>query len=164
MALLKEKIEVEVSIMKVEDLADVLEIEKASFYSPWSKKTFLSEIRQNKLAVMLVAKGKDQQNYSGVLGYACLWLVIDEMHITNVAVKPEFRHRGVGEQMIRYILQLAKEKEANLITLEVRESNSSAIKLYCKTGFHPVRIRKRYYTDTDEDAVVMELETALRKL
>ncbi|MBI4595369.1 MAG: ribosomal protein S18-alanine N-acetyltransferase [Candidatus Tectomicrobia bacterium] len=149
--------------MKVGDLPEVLEIERESFYSPWSKKTFLTEINQNKLAIMLVGKAKEQQNYNGVLGYACLWSVIDEMHITNVAVKPEFRHRGVGEQMIRYIVQLAKEKEANIITLEVRESNSNAIRLYCKTGFHPVRMRKRYYTDTDEDAVVMELETGLRK-
>ena len=162
--MVNKRIEIEVEYMKAEHLPEVLEIERESFYAPWSKKAFLNEINQNKLSIMLVARAKDQEVFSGILGYACIWSVIDEFHITNVAVMPEFRGKGIGEQLIGFIVTLAKEKGVNILTLEVRQSNYGAIRLYCKTGFMPVRIRKRYYSDTDEDAMVMELHTRSRKV
>ncbi|MFO7152290.1 MAG: ribosomal protein S18-alanine N-acetyltransferase [Bacillota bacterium] len=141
---------VTIELMKVEDLDQVMEIERLSFTNPWSKNSFFLELTTNDLATYLVAKVDGR-----VVGYAGMWLVVGEAHVTNVAVHPEFRKKGIGELLMRSLITIAKESRAKMMTLEVRKSNDVARNLYAKLGFEPVGIRRGYYTDNREDAVIM---------
>lgn len=135
--------------MTKEHIEQVYAIEEKCFSIPWSKKSFEKEINENKMAIYLVAL-KDEQ----VLGYAGMWHVINEGHITNVAVSPEYRRQGIGESLINKLIEIAKEKEMIGITLEVRTSNEIAKNLYKKHGFLLEGIRKEYY-ENKEDAFIM---------
>lgn len=166
-------LKIRVEQMTLSDLDEVLTIERASFTSPWSKKAFLHELLDNDIAITLVAKPahKNMQNSEKdisqtiksqgldiVLGYACLWLIYDEVHITNLATHPGFRRMGIGNQLLDYIFQLCREKKIIKLTLEVRASNQPAIALYEKFGLRTVTRRKGYYSDTREDALVMGVD------
>ncbi|TMU82745.1 ribosomal-protein-alanine N-acetyltransferase [Bacillus sp. BHET2] len=136
--------------MTVEDLDAVMDIENQSFSIPWSRDAFLNEIEHNHLSTYLVAEDEEQ-----VVGYCGVWLVVDEAHITNVAVLPDYRGRGMGEGLMRKIMGIASEFGARVMTLEVRVSNAAAQHVYRKLGFQDGGIRKRYYSDNQEDALVM---------
>jgi len=155
---IKERIDIDVVEMVEDDLDEVLEIEKTSFSSPWSKETFLIELKKNEFSRILLAKAKDKSIYSGILGYCCYWIVSDEMHITNIAIHRRYRRRGIGEQLLRFLIKEAIKIGAKLITLELRISNLSARALYEKLGFIPVAIRRKYYTIPKEDALIMLLK------
>ena len=136
--------------MTVEDLDDVLEVEVNSFATPWSKDAFFNELTKNQFAHYLVAE-VDQK----VVGYCGVWIIVDEAHITNIALLPAFRGLKLGEALLGRIIELARELGALRITLEVRVSNERAQNLYRKFGFEDGAVRKQYYTDNMEDAVVM---------
>ncbi|RAK15212.1 ribosomal-protein-alanine N-acetyltransferase [Anoxybacillus vitaminiphilus] len=136
--------------MTLDDLDDVLKIEHASFTLPWSRESFYNELVHNKYSNYIVMEWNGQ-----VIGYCGMWLVIDEAHITNVAVLPEFRGKKLGEALMRKAMETAKERGAKTMTLEVRVSNHVAQSLYRKLGFLNGGIRKQYYTDNQEDALVM---------
>ncbi len=136
--------------MRLRDLGDILKIEKLSFSTPWSKQAFLSELLDNDRAYYLVAKVNDR-----AVGYIGIWLVAGEGHITNVAVHPEYRRRGIGHQLLTAVERLASERGVTRLTLEVRVSNEAAQSLYRKLGYAPAGIRRRYYRDNDEDALIM---------
>lgn len=136
--------------MRLRDLGDILKIEKLSFTTPWSKQAFLSELLDNDRAYYLVAKVNDR-----AVGYIGIWLVAGEGHITNVAVHPDFRRRGIGNQLMTAVERLAAARGATRLTLEVRVSNDVAQHLYRKLGYLPAGIRRRYYRDNDEDALIM---------
>lgn len=136
--------------MTEEDIDQILEIEQASFATPWSRDAFYNELYQNQFAVYLVLEEK-----SRVVGYCGVWIVVDEAHITNVAMLPEFRGKGMGEAIMRKLMLVAKGKGARTMTLEVRVSNDVARSLYRKLGFQEGGIRKNYYTDNQEDGLVM---------
>jgi len=136
--------------MRLRDLGDILKIEKLSFTTPWSKQAFLSELLDNDRAYYLVAKVNDR-----AVGYIGIWLVAGEGHITNVAVHPEYRRRGIGHQLLTAVERLASERGVTRLTLEVRVSNEAAQSLYRKLGYAPAGIRRRYYRDNDEDALIM---------
>ena len=136
--------------MTVDDLDAVMEIEDQSFSIPWSRDAFLNEIEHNHLSTYLVAEDGNM-----LAGYCGVWLVVDEAHITNVAVLPDYRGRGLGEALMRKIMSIAIEFGARVMTLEVRVSNTPAQHLYRKLGFQDGGIRKRYYSDNQEDALVM---------
>lgn len=144
----KQKIELEE--MKKEDLEQVLEIEKLSFLTPWSRKSFESELEKNDLAKYVVAKVDGK-----VAGYGGIWIVLDEGHITNIAVHPDFRGQKIGERITRALLDIAEENNAGRVTLEVRTSNETARNLYRKLGFVESGVRKGYYADSGEDAIIM---------
>ncbi|MEQ6378709.1 ribosomal protein S18-alanine N-acetyltransferase [Bacillaceae bacterium S4-13-56] len=136
--------------MELEDVDQVHNIEELSFATPWSKEAFINEIEQNKFATYIVLE------LEGVIvGYCGVWLVIDEAHITNIAILPEFRGKKLGEFLFKHVIDFAKKKGATLLSLEVRVSNIVAQKLYRKFGLIPGGIRKNYYVDNQEDAVVM---------
>ncbi|MDE6357321.1 MAG: ribosomal protein S18-alanine N-acetyltransferase [Eubacteriales bacterium] len=135
--------------MTKEHIEQVYSIEEKCFSIPWSKKSFEKEINENKMAIYLVAL-KDEQ----VVGYAGMWHVINEGHITNVAVSPEYRRQGIGESLVNKLIEIAKEKEMIGLTLEVRTSNEIAKNLYKKQGFLLDGIRKEYY-ENKEDAFIM---------
>ena len=136
--------------MTEEDIEQILEIEQASFATPWSREAFYNELYQNQFAVYLVLEEKGR-----VVGYCGVWIVVDEAHITNVALLPEFRGKGMGEAIMRQLMLVAKGKGAQTMTLEVRVSNDVARSLYRKLGFQEGGLRKNYYTDNQEDGLVM---------
>lgn len=133
------------------ELDGVMEVERLSYQTPWTRDAFLSEIIQT-YTVYLVAK--DEQQVASIGGMHVVW---EDAHITNIAVHPRYRGIGLGERMMRTLIQRAAERGARRMTLEVRAGNFSAQNLYRKLGFitAPGAIRKGYYTDTQEDAIVM---------
>jgi ribosomal-protein-alanine N-acetyltransferase len=137
--------------MQAGDLDEVVAIERASFTMPWSRGAFLYEIEQNKVARCLVVRADGR-----LVGYLCLWEVADELHITNIAVHPQARRRGIGRQMLAEVLADARRRGLRLVALEVRPSNAEARALYDSFGFRVVGRRRGYYYDTGEDALVME--------
>ena len=136
--------------MKKEDIDQVLEIEKSSFTTPWSKDAFTVEITKNMLAKYIVAEVDEK-----IVGYGGIWLIIDEGHITNIAVIREYRGFGVGEKIIEGLIDLCSDRNIRAMTLEVRKSNEVAKKLYSKHGFKEYGIRPKYYADDNEDAIIM---------
>ena len=136
--------------MNLMDLDDIIEVERLSFTLPWSREAFYRELTDNPYAYYIVADidGK-------AIGYGGVWIVVDEAHITNIAVRPEYRGKKIGETLLKQLQNLAREKGAKTMTLEVRVSNHVAQNLYRKLGFKNGGIRKGYYTDNFEDALVM---------
>lgn len=141
---------IELLKMTTEHIKDVHKIEEDCFSIPWSEKSFYDEITKNKLAIYIVLK-LDQE----VVGYGGMWHVITEGHITNVAIKKEHRGKGLGGKIIDGLIDIAKEKEMIGMTLEVRASNQVAQSLYKKKGFMITGVRKEYYDDNKEDAILM---------
>ena len=139
--------------MTLDDLPAVHAIERASFAVPWPDEAYGNEIRTNRLASYVVARlGPD------IVGFAGIWVMVDEAHVTTFAVDPRWRRRGVGERLLVALLDLSISRRAREATLEVRLSNMPARKLYEKYGFRPVGIRPRYYSDNGEDALIMTTE------
>lgn len=136
--------------MTAQDVEEVWEIEKRCFPLPWSRESFILEIEKNQCARYFVAKQDGK-----VVGYGGMWLVLDEAHITNVAIHPEFRRRGIGEAIMRALMKKAASMNIEGMTLEVRASNYVAQSLYKKLGFQEGGIRKGYYSDNHEDALIM---------
>ncbi|MHB1842779.1 MAG: ribosomal protein S18-alanine N-acetyltransferase [Sulfobacillus sp.] len=139
--------------MALADLTQVLEIEHLSYPTPWSRRAFVSELTENAYAHYLAAKSG-----SRLVGYVGMWLVLDEAHITNVAVHPTVRHRGVGRLLMETAIDLTEEHGCRTITLEVRRTNQVAQTLYRSLGFQMTGVRKGYYTDNGEDALIMVRE------
>lgn len=136
--------------MRLEDLEEVLLIEDVSFTIPWSRYSFLHELLENERAIYLVARETGQ-----VRGYIGMWIVLNEGHITSLAVHPAYRRRGIGQRLLQSIINEGKKRGLQYLTLEVRLSNTGAQELYKKMGFTSRGIRPRYYQDNHEDAVIM---------
>lgn len=139
------------------DIDQIVEIEKECFTTPWSRDAFLTEIRENKLAryVVVEVDGK-------VAGYGGVWLIVNEGHITNIAVKEEYRGLGVGNRILEGLIYYSTSKNIQSMTLEVRKSNIIAQNLYKKYGFVEYGIRPKYYSDNNEDALIMWRTNILR--
>ena len=144
----------QIDAMRLGDLGAVQAIERASFTTPWPAHAYRSELETNRLAHYIVARVGDE-----VAAYAGMWLMVDEAHITTFAVAPKWRRRRIGERLLLAMLDLAGERYAREATLEVRLSNLAARRLYEKYGFRPVGLRPRYYSDDNEDALIMTTET-----
>lgn len=132
------------------DVNAVSEVDHASFATPWPKETFLQEITKNDYAHYYVAELDHQ-----VVGYIGMWIVIDDAQITNVAVLPKWRGYKIGEKLFQYACEQAIRMGSQRLSLEVRASNMIAQRMYRKFGLVPGGIRKKYYTDNQEDAIVM---------
>jgi len=140
--------------MIVEDLDAVMEIERRVFIDPWSRKSYEFEIIENRYSLPLVLE------YAGkIVGYAVVWQVYEEFHIASLAIAPEQQGRGWGKYLLETLLKLADN--ADYALLEVRPSNTRAIRMYEQFGFTRLGVRKRYYQN-GEDALVMR--KMLRKL
>ncbi|NBG89375.1 ribosomal protein S18-alanine N-acetyltransferase [Isachenkonia alkalipeptolytica] len=147
----REKVpEVVLRQMTLEDVDGVLAIEKASFTTPWSRGAFIKEVTENKLAYYTVAELEGE-----IAGYAGVWLIVDEGHITNIAVAPKYRGRNLGKKILEKLIQELKNRKILRVTLEVRASNDVAINLYKSYGFIVLGRRPGYYTDNGEDALIM---------
>jgi [ribosomal protein S18]-alanine N-acetyltransferase len=140
--------------MVVEDLPEVVAIERASFPNPWTGALFLQEL-QVEFSRMVVARHPRGR----IAGYVCRWLVAGEMHVLNVAVDPKWRGRGLGGALMRAMLQEARTRQVSAVTLEVRRSNRTGRRLYEAFGFEEVGARPNYY-GRGEDALILRLAVA----
>ncbi|HLS60026.1 MAG TPA: ribosomal protein S18-alanine N-acetyltransferase [Virgibacillus sp.] len=136
--------------MNIIDIDEVMEVEKASFTEPWPKEIFAQEVLKNDYAYYFIAQLNNK-----VIGYAGMWVVIDDAQITNIAIIPQYRGLKIGEKLFEYVCQQAMKMSVKRLSLEVRVSNVIAQGMYRKFGFVPGGIRKNYYTDNQEDAIVM---------
>jgi [ribosomal protein S18]-alanine N-acetyltransferase len=136
--------------MRMEDVGAVHEIERLSFRTPWPAYAFEQELKGNRLARYLVARAGD-----AVVGFAGVWLMVDDAHITTFGVHPDWRRQGIGRQLLLNLAELSIAIGALRMTLEVRPSNDAAQALYRSFGFDVAGRRPGYYTDDGEDALVM---------
>ncbi len=141
--------------MREQDLGEVLAIENASFQTPWTRGMFLSELKANPFAHSVVARFPEE---SKIISYACFWIIMEELHLMNLAVHPDRRRQGIGEELARWVLGMGQGKGCRIAMLEVRESNRPARQLYEKLGFKVIAVRPGYYRDPKEDALIMLLE------
>ena len=147
---MKQITRVDLAPMTMEDIARVLEIERQSFRTPWPADAYVHELRENRLAAYIIARVDND-----LVGYAGMWVILDEAHITTIAVDPRYRGQYIGERLLIGLLDAALERGARWMTLEVRRSNTTAQALYTKYGFREIGTRKGYYSDNREDAIVM---------
>ena len=146
--------------MTLEDVPLVGELEQVCFPAPWSPETYRHEILYNPLSAYWVLRpvpGNGSQTLPSVLAYGGYWIMGDEIHVVTIATHPEFRRRGLGERLLMQMVEEARASGATSITLEVRVNNKAAQQLYAKWGFVEVGLRKKYYHDNGEDAVLMTL-------
>ena len=171
--------------MRVRDIPEIIDIERDSFSMTWPANSYKRELEQNRMARYVVIRydpGPGEPQFTRrirdprpfplsllpnpferggepddapIVGYGGLWLMVDEGHVTSIAVRPEFRGRGLGQLLMLALFDIAVQKDARWVTLEVRVSNTGAQNLYKKLGFREAGIRPRYYTDNNEDAVIM---------
>lgn len=137
--------------MTIDDVKAVHAIELATFPTPWTLDSFYYEMTENQYAHYLIAENEAGE----IIGFCGVWLVIDAAQITNVAVVESVRGQGVGEGLMREAMRVAKEANMDVMSLEVRVTNTVAQNLYRKLGFLDGGIRKGYYSDNQEDALVM---------
>ncbi|OGO17142.1 MAG: ribosomal-protein-alanine N-acetyltransferase [Chloroflexi bacterium RBG_16_48_8] len=143
--------------MMMADLQAVLDIDHLSFPIPWSERTYKYEIEENPSSHMHVVEVLEDRN-PRVVGYIGFWFIVDEAHISTLAVHPDYRGQGIGELLLDTALKHAVELGVKIVTLEVRVSNHAAINLYRKYDFIIVGSRPRYYRDNNEDALLMTRE------
>jgi len=136
--------------MTMDDLPAVHVIERESFRTPWPAHAYRHELENNRLAQYVVARCGDE-----IVGFAGMWLLVDEAHVTTFATRRAWRRQGIGERLLLALLDLAAGRGAHEATLEVRPSNLAARRLYEKYGFKVVGVRPRYYSDNNEDALIM---------
>jgi len=146
------RIPIRIERMQLDDVAQVVELDKRCFPNPWSAAAYATEV-QNPSAYYIVAKADDR-----IVGYAGMWLIMDEAHITTLGVEPELRGRKIGERLLVNLLDEAIRLGARRATLEVRKNNQVAQNMYAKYRFQAVAVRKGYYTDNGEDAIVMWID------
>lgn len=142
--------EMSIRHMEVDDLEEVMRIDRESFSSPWTQAVFMDELRLNKQAVYFVVETKLE-----IVGYVGMWIVYEDAQITNIAISKRYRGYGIGEKLFGYAIQHAIQQGAERLSLEVRVSNEVAQNMYSKFGLVEAGIRKNYYTDDGEDALVM---------
>ena len=133
-----------------EHIAGVLKVERECFPAPWTEAMFRQEVEEKWLSRSFVAVEKGV-----VIGYVIAWFLRGEVHILNLAVAKSQQRRGIARRMLAHVVDLAESEHCQMITLEVRVSNEPAKLLYLSLGFAPVGIRRRYYHDNNEDAIVM---------
>jgi [ribosomal protein S18]-alanine N-acetyltransferase len=138
------------------DLDEVMAIERTSFRHPWSSNFFLEEL-QVACARSILAQLNDK-----IVGYVLFWLLPESVDIHNIAVHPAFRRQRIGQALLQQVVEQARSRNSSRVTLEVRVSNIAAQKLYESVGFVSQGLRKGYYSDDGEDALIMALELALR--
>lgn len=132
------------------DLDGVLEIEQLSFTNPWTREMYERELEHSRVSRVYVLRENGR-----ILGFCSLWLILDELHINNLAIHPEGRGRGLGSVLLKRVLEEGAREGAKRATLEVRRSNEPARRLYRRMGFEMVGTRRNYYTSPVEDALIL---------
>jgi len=137
--------------MLIEDIPVLLEIERHSFPTPWTEELFKSQLRLKGIGLNRVILEEEE-----VVGYAAAWVASDELHLLSIAVEPAKRRMGIGSRLLEAVMQEGRERGAKKIILEVRQRNRRAQSFYYYHGFKIIGRRARYYSDTGEDALIME--------
>jgi ribosomal-protein-alanine N-acetyltransferase len=138
--------------MTTADIENVIAIERASFQFPWSTRFFLDELKvECARSILAEVEGR-------IVGYVLFWFLPEEVDIHNIAVHPDFRRQGIGRLLLEQVVAAARHQDRVRVTLDVRFSNVPAQNLYRSFGFVPRGLRKGYYSDNGEDALVMALE------
>jgi len=145
-----------VETLEEHDLDEVLGIERASFTNPWTREMFHWELQNAGVSYGYVLRTPEWR----VAAFCTVWVVMDEVHINNIAVRPECRGGGVGRSLLEFVLRMGEGLGARRATLEVRRSNSHALKLYEKLGFSVGGVRRNYYADPVEDALILWRDSA----
>jgi ribosomal-protein-alanine N-acetyltransferase len=138
-------------LMSADGVDEILAIERVSFTNPWTRQMYLSELENPDISACYVARAQDGR----AVGFCSFWLVMDELHINNLAVLPEYRRAGVATALLTRVLDDGAARGAGRATLEVRRSNEAAQALYGRLGFSIVSVRRHYYTNPVEDALVL---------
>ena len=146
--------DISIEDMKPGDLPAVIEIERVSFTTPWSETSFFNELKNPRSSLKVAKKG------GRVVGYICFGWIIDEGHVLDVAVHPQYRMLGIASTLVSLAIERLKEEGCRFVFLEVRDSNGPAKKMYAKFGFEVLGTRKNYYVSPSEDAVIMVLKSA----
>jgi [ribosomal protein S18]-alanine N-acetyltransferase len=133
------------------DLEAVLAIEHESFTNPWTREMYLSEFEHSRVSHFFVVRDDE----GAVAGFCSIWLILDELHINNVAIRPGMRGRGWGAALVAHVLREGARLGARRATLEVRRSNEAARRLYQRLGFELVGTRRNYYSSPVEDALIL---------
>lgn len=150
----RDKARIRVRIAKSSDLDDIYELDMQTFAMPWSKEALSYDILENDNAFVIVAE------YEGEFaGYADIWTVLDEADLNSIAVRVDFRRKGIGDAIMLAMTEMLSANGVATINLEVRVSNMPAIKLYKKYGFNECGVRPGYYLDNGEGALIMKRET-----
>mgnify|MGYP002744291764 FL=1 len=150
----RDKAKIRVRIAKSSDLDDIYDLDVQTFAMPWSKEALSYDILENDDAFVIVAE------YEGEFaGYADIWTVLDEADLNSIAVRVDFRRKGIGDAIMLAMTEMLSANGVATINLEVRVSNMPAIKLYKKYGFNECGVRPGYYLDNGEDALIMKRET-----
>ena len=150
----RDKAKIRVRIAKSSDLDDIYELDMQTFAMPWSKEALSYDILENDNAFVIVAE------YEGEFaGYADIWTVLDEADLNSIAVRVDFRRKGIGDAIMLAMTEMLSANGVATINLEVRVSNMPAIKLYKKYGVNECGVRPGYYLDNGEDALIMKRET-----
>lgn len=139
--------------MTMADIPAIVAIEQEAFTSPWTAEAFTNELMNNLFARYMIMEYDGQ-----IIGYGGMWVIMDEAHVTNIAVRADYRGQGLGSCLLAELQRTAVFFGAVKMTLEVRPSNEIAQQLYRKYGFEPAGIRPRYYSDNNEDALIMWAE------
>ncbi len=144
--------------MKLEDVPRVHAIDVLSFSLPWPEKSYLFELIENPTTLAIVAETETSEGSSIVIGMAVVWILIDEAHIATIAIHPDYRGHGYGKKLLAETLRQAIQRGVTQATLEVRENNLLAQRMYINFGFKIAGRRVRYYKDNGEDAVIMTVK------
>jgi len=141
--------------MSEADLDEVLAIEAASFKNPWVRKAFLAEIKGPNAYAWVV---RDEAGPEKVAGYVCFWEMAEKVHLLNLCVAPDYRRRTLGRLLVDFVVSWARMRAKNKVVLEVRQGNEAALILYQGHGFRRAGLCRGYYSDTGEDAILMDME------
>lgn len=141
--------------MTPKDVDTIITIERAAYSSPWTRRMFESELWENPFSFAYVAREEEQRR---IVGYVLFWVVYDELHLMNVAVELAWRRRGIGEGLVRFALESGRRRGIRMATLEVRASNLPAQTLYRNLGFYQVGVRRNYYREPREDALLLQCD------
>jgi ribosomal-protein-alanine N-acetyltransferase len=138
-------------VTSADELDGVVEVERQSFSSPWTREMFAWELEHSDVSRLYVIRTPTHP----VAGFCSFWMIYDELHVNNLAIRPECRGRGLGSALLRHVLELGVERGVRQATLEVRRSNAGAQALYRRMGFREVGVRRAYYTHPVEDALIL---------
>lgn len=142
-------------LQSAREIEDILRIERLSFTNPWTREMYLSELEHGDVASFYIVRDASGEP----VGFCAVWRVLDELHINNLAVLPERRRGGAASAMLERVLADGAARGAHRATLEVRASNTAALRLYERFGFRVTAVRRGYYTQPEEDALVLWLES-----
>jgi len=151
-------IPIDIRPMRIEDLPAVIALDQRSFSLPWPESSFKFELESNELSRCWVAETTTPDGNASLVAMIVIWLIVDEAHVATIAVHPDYRRQKIAQRLLAYALIEAYHTGAVKSLLEVRRGNEAAIRMYERFGYREAGVRKKYYQDNGEDAVLMDID------